>query len=150
MNDLQKRYEHALDVWASASTGPVRAGGAALDEVEQEILDSADPRLTRESIDPVILAAFAAPLHLRSHGLVRRRNHYRDLWDNQFAQHVMGLTRAHHDRTARLHAAADEQTDAADHDELHAAGAVAQMMAGQPHNPEYIDRWIGELVRKHS
>jgi gluconate kinase len=49
---------------------------------------------------------------------------------------------------ARLHAAADESNDAADHDELHAAGAVTQMLAGEPYNPEYVQRWLAGLAER--
>lgn len=53
-------------------------------------------------------------------------------------------------RAELLHASADETNDADEHDELHAAGAIAQMLAGKPHNAEYVSRWIDGLVRKHS
>lgn len=49
-----------------------------------------------------------------------------------------------------LHRAADETDDAADHDELHAAGAVAAMMQGAEYDPEYIYRWLDGLKKLHN
>jgi hypothetical protein len=50
---------------------------------------------------------------------------------------------------ALLHAAADTIPDAAGHDELHAAGAFAAMVAGEPYNAEYLNRWLAELLKRH-
>lgn len=57
------------------------------------------------------------------------------------------------DLAKRLHAAADETTeagtaDAQDHDELHAAGAVLEMLTGGEPNPAYIWRWIDGLAER--
>ena len=42
----------------------------------------------------------------------------------------------------RLHKLADEQNDARDHDELHAAGAVAHLHGRN----QYVTRWIDGLL----
>lgn len=42
----------------------------------------------------------------------------------------------------RLHKLADEQNDARDHDELHAAGAVAHLHGRN----KYVTRWIDGLL----
>lgn len=47
-----------------------------------------------------------------------------------------------------LHKAADASTDAADHDELHAAAAIAELMNGEPFNAEYVIRWYSGLVKR--
>jgi hypothetical protein len=56
-----------------------------------------------------------------------------------------------YDLALRLHLAADWTNDAADHDELHAAGAVLQLSWGllAPRDREYIARWIEGLVARH-
>lgn len=51
---------------------------------------------------------------------------------------------------ALLHEAADNAgPDVQDHDELHAAGAYLSMLAGEPYNPDYLHRWVQELLRRH-
>lgn len=48
----------------------------------------------------------------------------------------------------RLHEAADNGNDALDHDELHAAAAVLEMLAGEEYSPAYINRWVDGLASK--
>lgn len=50
----------------------------------------------------------------------------------------------------RFHAAADETDDSADHDELHAAGALLDMDFGEMLLNDYVHRWIVELMRRHN
>lgn len=51
--------------------------------------------------------------------------------------------------TARsLHERADRTNDAADHDEMHAAGAMVEAWLGLPYNSEYINRWIAGVVAR--
>ncbi len=53
-----------------------------------------------------------------------------------------------HGLAAKLHEAADETDNAADHDEYHAAGAVIQLIEGESFSYDYIARWIAELRRR--
>lgn len=46
---------------------------------------------------------------------------------------------------ASLRGIADHVNDAADHDELHAAGEIAAFLNGDTHDRNYIDRWLVEL-----
>ena len=48
---------------------------------------------------------------------------------------------------AALHAAADATNDATDHDELHAAGVIAE--GGMHWGDPYVTRWIAGLVERH-
>lgn len=58
----------------------------------------------------------------------------------------MSETTTYSEGAAALHKAADETTDAADHDELHAAGAYLSMLAGEPYNADYLRRWALALL----
>lgn len=47
-----------------------------------------------------------------------------------------------------LHEAADNTNDAHDHDEYHAAAAIAQMLSGEEFNADYVIRWFGALTAR--
>ena len=112
--DLLERYRDALHTWVPESRSPaggvsIRLGGAALAEIEQEILAAAEPRDPSTGIDPIIIMAMNLSTHwIGAQGIARRREQLIAESDEATATWTIERSKFAYQRTTAVAAARQE------------------------------------------